>query len=150
MSEGTQASPWKDRAVWSRIFFVALFLLILSLIVLPLVAVLAGVQALFTIFTGADNRNLRGLAAALAEYVREILLFASWNSGRRPFPFSEFPGVAMEEDEAAAGEEDDAAPGPASADARESVDAAAPKERAGKSARGKSSTGKAAADGPGD
>lgn len=144
MSENSNASPWKDSAIWSRAAFVILFLLIFSLIAGPLAVALGVVQALFTIFTGAANRNLRGLAAALAEYVREILLFASWNSGRRPFPFSEFPSVVMEEDGAVAGE-DDAVSGSESADARESAEAAAPKERDEQSAREKSSTGKAAA-----
>lgn len=118
MSENSNAKPWKDPAIWGRAAFVILFLLILALIVGPLAVILGVVQALFTIFTGEDNRNLRDLAAALAEYVREILLFASWNSEQRPFPFSEFPRVAEQEDVAAAK----------------------------KTTRGKSSTGKAAAD----
>lgn len=147
MSDNSNASPWKDPAIWGRVVFVVLFLLIFALIVGPLAAVLGVVQALFAIFTGEENRNLRGLAAALAEYIREILLFASWNREQRPFPFSEFPRVAEQEDAEAAGEPAaDFKAEPESA-VEEPVEEVAPKEPAKKKAtRRKSSTKKAAAE----
>lgn len=145
MSDNSNASPWKDPAIWGRVVFVVLFLLIFALIVGPLAIILGIVQALFAIFTGEENRNLRGLAAALAEYIREILLFASWNREQRPFPFSEFPRVAEQEEAEAAGEPE-AEPEPESA-TEEPVEEAAPKEPAKKKAtRRKSSTKKAAAE----
>ncbi len=145
MSENSNASPWKDPGIWGRVVFVILFLLIFALIVGPLAIVLGVVQALFTIITGEENRNLRGLAAALAEYIREILLFASWNREQRPFPFSEFPRVAEQED-AVTADESAAEPEPESA-AEEPVEDTAPKEPAKKrSTRRKSSTKKAAAE----
>lgn len=147
MSENSNASPWKDPAIWGRVVFVILFLLIFALIVGPLAIVLGVVQALFTIITGEENRNLRGLAAALAEYIREILLFASWNREQRPFPFSEFPRVAEQEDAVTAGEPAaEPEPEPEAA-AEEPVEEAATKEPAKKRAtRRKSSTKKAAAE----
>lgn len=145
MSDNSNASPWKDPAIWGRVVFVVLFLLIFALIVGPLAIVLGVVQGLFAIFTGEENRNLRGLAAALAEYIREILLFASWNREQRPFPFSEFPRVA-EQDEAEAAGELEPEPEPESA-TEEPAGEAAPKEPAKKkTTRRKSSTKKAAAE----
>jgi len=146
MSENSNESPWKDPAIWGRVVFVVLFLLIFSLIAGPLAIVLGIVQALFAIFTGEENRNLRGLAAALAEYVREILLFASWNREQRPFPFSEFPRVAELEDAVAAagGEETASEPEPATEQAP--AEEEAPKAQPKKTARRKSSPGKATAD----
>ena len=105
MSENPNESPWKNPAIWGRVMFVVLFLLIFALIVGPLAIVLGLVQALFTIFTGEDNRNLRDLAAALGAYIHEILLFTSWNAEQKPFPFSEFPSFPGEE-ESTAGEDD--------------------------------------------
>lgn len=147
MTDNSNASSWKDPAVWGRVVFVVLFLLIFALIVGPLAIMLGVVQALFAIFTGEENRNLRGLAAALAEYIREILLFASWNREQRPFPFSEFPRVAEREDAVAVGEpQTDSEAEPESA-AEEPVEDAPPEEPAKKKAtRGKSSTKKAAAE----
>ena len=104
MSDDSNASPWKDRAIWSRVVFVVLFLLVFSLIVGPLAIIIGVAQSVFTIFTGEGNRNLRGLAATLAEYAREILLFTAWSAGRKPFPFSEFPNSGELEDAAPVGD----------------------------------------------
>jgi len=90
-------SAWKDQAVWARVVFALLFLLILALLAGPLVIILGIAQGVFTVVTGEDNRNLRDLGASLTEYIREALLFATWNRERKPFPFAEFPRVEPEE-----------------------------------------------------
>ena len=86
-------NAWRDRAIWARVVFTLLFLLILALVAGPLVIILGVAQGVFTIVTGQDNRNLRDLGAALTEYIRQALLFATWNGERKPFPFAEFPRV---------------------------------------------------------
>ena len=133
MSDNANASSWKNPAVWGRVVFVLLFLLLFALIVGPLAIILAVVQALFTIFTGEDNRNLRGLAAALAEYIHEILQFATWNREQKPFPFAAFPKLAQAEQAAATESESEASP-------------AEEKKPARRTTRKKTSTRKAAAD----
>lgn len=139
MSENPNESPWKNPAIWGRVVFVVLFLLIFALIVGPLAIVLGLVQALFTIFTGEDNRNLRDLASALGAYIHEILLFASWNREQKPFPFSEFPSFPDEEEAVAAGENE-------SASEPESAAEEASTEPEKKTARRKSSSSKAGKD----
>lgn len=145
MSENSNASPWKDPAIWGRVVFVVLFLLIFALIVGPLAIILGIVQALFTIFTGEENRNLRGLAAGLTEYVREILMFATWNREQRPFPFSEFPRVP-ELEEAVAASEEEAASEPETVTGEAPAEEEAPKAQPKKTTRKKTSSSKAAAD----
>ena len=110
-------NAWRDRAIWARVVFTLLFLLILALLAGPLVIVLGIAQGVFTIVTGEDNRNLRDLGAALTEYIREALLFATWNSGRKPFPFAEFPRVDPEEPGESAGGDDAAVAGAGKAEA---------------------------------
>ncbi|MCY4297610.1 MAG: DUF4389 domain-containing protein [Gammaproteobacteria bacterium] len=110
-------NAWRDRAIWARVVFTLLFLLILALVAGPLVIVLGIAQGVFTIVTGQDNRNLRDLGAALTEYIREALLFATWNSGRKPFPFAEFPRVDPEEPGESAGGDDAAVAGAGKAEA---------------------------------
>ncbi len=96
MMDNPNASAWKDPAIWGRVVFALLYMLILALVVGPLAIMLGLVQGAFTIATGEDNRNLRDLGAALAGYVHEMLLFATWNREQKPFPFSEFPRVDSE------------------------------------------------------
>ena len=149
MSDNSNASPWKDPAIWGRVVLVVLFLHVFALIVGPLAIVLGVVQALFAIITGEENRilrNLRGLAAPLAEYIREILLFASWNREQRPFPFSEFPSVAEQEDAVTAAEpsadaESKPEPEPESA-VEEPAGEGAPKEPAKKPVSDRASRGR--------
>ncbi len=144
MSENPNESPWKNPAIWGRVVFVVLFLLIFALIVGPLAIVLGLVQALFTIFTGEDNRNLRDLAAALGEYIHEILLFASWNREQKPFPFSEFPSIPDEEESTA--EADDADTESVEVEDEAKEESAEEEAPAKKTTRRKSSRKKAAAD----
>jgi hypothetical protein len=79
----------KQPAQWLRIAFmlalaVALYLagMVLTLLIIA--------QALFGVFTGSDNPNLRALGAALTAYVRQVLDFLTYNSDFKPFPFAPF------------------------------------------------------------
>lgn len=80
----------KRGSTWMRIVFMIGFCIVLY-VVSVVIWFLTGAQALFSIFTGSDNRNLRHLGAGLAEYVNQILRFITYNSEMRPFPFSPFP-----------------------------------------------------------
>ena len=98
MTDDSNGNSWKDPAIWGRVVFTLLFLLILGLVVGPLAIILSVVQAVFTIATGEDNRNLRDLGASLTEYIGEILLFTTWNREQKPFPFAEFPRAERTDD----------------------------------------------------
>lgn len=76
---------------WIRVLFMVGFAILLYVIIAPVIFVLMIVQALFVLITGEYNANLKYFGAAMAQYVLEILLFISYNSERRPFPFSDFP-----------------------------------------------------------
>src|SRR5690554_377459 len=81
-------------SVWLRILFMIGFAVALYVTgFILLILVLA--QILFSLFAGADNENLRRFGAALTEYIRQILLYLTFNSDRRPFPFAPFPLLDM-------------------------------------------------------
>jgi len=75
---------------WLRIFYTLLFMVALYVTAIVLLVVVIA-QALFSLFSGSDNPNLRRLGASLSDYVRQLLAFATYNSEYRPFPFSPFP-----------------------------------------------------------
>ncbi|MCB1669869.1 MAG: DUF4389 domain-containing protein [Gammaproteobacteria bacterium] len=83
----------KERSTWLRIFFMVGFGLALYVVGFVLTFITLA-QALFSVFTGTDNRNLRLLGADLSEYVNQILRYLTYNSQIRPFPFSPFPDQA--------------------------------------------------------
>jgi hypothetical protein len=88
---------------WLRGLFILLFafLLVVARIVTGAVVV---IQFLFTVFTGQTNENLRDFGASLASYVYQALLFVTYNSDTKPFPFAPWPGS---EDKRSAPNDDD-------------------------------------------
>lgn len=89
MSDGMMENVTK-RQHWLRIFYTVLFMIALYVTAIVLLVVVVA-QALFSLFSGSDNPNLRRLGASLSEYVRQLLAYATYNSDHRPFPFSSFP-----------------------------------------------------------
>lgn len=81
----------RQQSAWVRLAFMAGFVAILYFILLPIIIVLVIVQGLFSVLTGASNENLRYFAAALEQYISQLIKFLTYNSDLKPFPFSDFP-----------------------------------------------------------
>lgn len=88
----------KEPSAWIRIVFMIAFATVLYVIIAPVILVLMVAQALFSVFNGSSNNNLRFLGAALNKYVYQILEFISYNSEEKPFPFSDFPQLESSDD----------------------------------------------------
>jgi hypothetical protein len=75
---------------WIRGAYMLLFglLLVAGRLIISLVVV---VQFLFVLFTGSDNDNLRNLGQGLGKWVYQTLIFLTFNSEKKPFPFDEWP-----------------------------------------------------------
>ena len=75
---------------WIRGVYMLLFglLLVAARLIISLVVV---VQFLFVLFTGSDNDNLRNLGQGLGKWVYQTLMFLTFNSEKKPFPFDEWP-----------------------------------------------------------
>lgn len=99
----------KQPASWIRVLFMIGFAILLYVIITPVVFLLMIVQALFVLLTGELNTNLKYFGAVMTQYVSQILLYISYNSETRPFPFSEFP-VSDEDQYAGSEESEHAAP----------------------------------------
>jgi len=89
----------KQGSTWLRILLMLGFYVVLYVVGVVVVFVTLA-QALFSLFTGSDNQNLRQLGASLSDYVAQILRYVTYNADQRPFPFNPFPAVgAVVEDE---------------------------------------------------
>lgn len=77
-------------ATWLRGLFMLLFAVIRSVaeVVLGAVALL---QFLFALASGAPNPRLTEFGGQLSAYLYQIFMFLTFNSERRPFPFSPWP-----------------------------------------------------------
>jgi Flp pilus assembly protein TadB len=80
------ASNIKSRYTWLRLFFMLVVVLLygVSRIVTGAVVVL---QFFWLLFTGKTNKRLQNLGQALASYTYQIILYLTFNSEKRPFPF---------------------------------------------------------------
>ena len=81
----------REPSAWARVVFMLGFSLVLYMVIIPLTLLLTLTQALFSVFNGEDNDNLRHFGASLLAYISQVVRFLTFNSDERPFPFSDFP-----------------------------------------------------------
>jgi hypothetical protein len=84
--------PLTNCNTWIRLAYMLLFTLLLmaARLVISLVVI---VQFLLVLVIGSDNENLRNLGQGLAKWVYETVLFLTFNSEEKPYPFNEWPSV---------------------------------------------------------
>lgn len=76
--------------LWVRFVYMLLFSFFLY-IASFVVCVVVVVQFLFCLIGGTDNRQLRRFANSLAQYIKDGLMFLTFNSEYKPFPFADWP-----------------------------------------------------------
>jgi len=76
----------KSRSTWLRLFFMLVMLLLWGVSRAVIGAVVL-VQFFWVLFTGETNPALRHLGRQLATYSLEIILYLTFNTEERPFPF---------------------------------------------------------------
>ena len=77
---------------WVRLAYMFLFTLLLmaARLVITLVVI---VQFLLVLVTGSDNENLRNLGQGLGKWVYKTIMFLTFNTESKSFPFDEWPEV---------------------------------------------------------
>ena len=80
----------KQRGTWQRLLFMLLFLFLwgVSRVVTAAVVLL---QFLWVLFCGETNPQLLKLGQGLATYSYQIVLYLTYNTEERPFPFIDWP-----------------------------------------------------------
>ncbi len=76
-----------DESAWKRIVSMLILGLAYS-IAETLLVILVIAQVLFRLVNGNGNEPLQALGKQLADYLYRILLFLTFNSDYRPFPFN--------------------------------------------------------------
>ena len=90
MSSSAEESPLaknlKSKSIWMRLLFmlVITFLYSISRIVVGAVVVM---QFFWVLLTGETNHKLQLFGKSLATYTNQIVLYLTFNSEERPFPF---------------------------------------------------------------
>lgn len=81
----------KNANHWIRGLFILLFVLILGVAKVVTGAVVL-FQFVYTLLTAQTNKHLLELGASLAAYINQVILYLTYNTENKPFPFDEWPG----------------------------------------------------------
>lgn len=76
----------RNRSTWKRFLFMIVVAVLFWLGVLVGIIVIL-LQFLWVLFTGRTKKEFSAVGRQLAEYSREIVLYMSFNTDERPFPF---------------------------------------------------------------
>ena len=82
---------------WIRLIFMVIFACIASWIASLLVIITAVFQFIYTLFVGKPNQTLMPFGIALSEYIKQIMLYLTYGSNEKPFPFKPWPGTKAQE-----------------------------------------------------
>jgi len=82
-----------DKPTWTRGLYILLFIFIYSIAELVVYAVVV-FQFLFSLFTGSRNEQLLLLGKNLSTFIYEVLLYITYNSDEKPYPFGPWPGAS--------------------------------------------------------
>ena len=79
-------------ATWIRLGFMLVFALLLMAGRL-VISIIVVVQFALVLVTGSDNENLRNLGQGLGKWIYQAVMFLTFNSEEKPFPFDEWPTI---------------------------------------------------------
>jgi nitrogen fixation-related uncharacterized protein len=89
-----------SRHQWLRLIYMILFVLVLQVAAVVMGALIA-LQFLWALITGQDNDHLRRFGHSFSTFIFEVLQFLTYNTERKPFPFSAWPEPPAKREEVA-------------------------------------------------
>ena len=82
---------------WLRLFFMVIYVAIVLYIVWPLILLIAIIQFLFHLFAGRHSSQLEKVSDWLINFLGECLIYLTYKTEQRPFPFNSEEEVNSEE-----------------------------------------------------
>lgn len=76
----------KSRDTWIRLIFMVIYYMLVSIASIVASAVVV-LSFLAVLFTGERNRQLMTAGETVANYIREIVSYLTYNTDDKPFPF---------------------------------------------------------------
>lgn len=89
MSHSQDNQTWQhltNQDTWIRLIYMLIYGIMLHFAGVAM-WILCGVQFIFTLVFGEDNKNVREMCQTLRLYIHDALAFVSYNSEHKPFPF---------------------------------------------------------------
>lgn len=86
VEESSLAKNLKSKPIWMRLLFMLVITFFYSVSRIVVGAVIV-VQFFWVLLTGETNQKLQMLGKSLATYTNQIILYLTFNTEERPFPF---------------------------------------------------------------
>ena len=83
---------------WSRAFFMLLFAIIGYFLFCYIIVILVLFQFITILITGKTNSRVSPIGDSLSTYLYQILLYLTYSSEEKPFPFSTWPNSELDEE----------------------------------------------------
>jgi len=80
----------KNPAFWKRLLFMVLFAFAYTVAEFAIWAVILFL-IFFNLFTGGNNERAVTLGRQISAYIYHVLLYLTYNTEERPFPFTDWP-----------------------------------------------------------
>ncbi|HOO73361.1 MAG TPA: DUF4389 domain-containing protein [Spirochaetota bacterium] len=80
----------KNTGTWMRFIYMVLFIIFYG-IAEGLLMFIVLFQFIVTLITSTPNERVRPFSRQLSRYIYNVLLFLTYNSEEKPFPFSDWP-----------------------------------------------------------
>ena len=82
---------------WLRLFFMVIYVAIVNAIVLPLIIFIVVIQFLFHLFAGTHSSQLEKVSDWLINFLGECLIYLTYKTEQRPFPFNSEEELSSED-----------------------------------------------------
>ena len=89
----------RNPSSWKRLLYMLLFVVLYGVAEVVVTAVVV-FQVIYNLFTGNINERLLAFGKQLSRYIYSILLYLTYNTQQRPFPFSDWPSANANKTEA--------------------------------------------------
>jgi hypothetical protein len=87
----------KSKDVWMRGLYMVLFAFIYGVTDFVLFATVI-IQFLIRLLTGDINKQLQSFGYSLSQYIYQVILFLTFNTDDKPFPFDDWPSSPKSEE----------------------------------------------------
>lgn len=96
MMEQKTKSNLLNTETWIRLLYMVVIGM-LSVVARMVIWVVAVLQFLLVLITGSGNDNLRDLGQGTSKWTYQAFLFLTFNSDVKPYPFSDWPEVDLQQ-----------------------------------------------------
>jgi len=93
MAKETLKDKLSNKDKWIRLIFMILFAVVIYWVALILIWLIAAFQFIYALLVSRPNQALLPFADSLSQYIHQIVMFLTFVTEEKPFPFKSWPSA---------------------------------------------------------